>query len=105
MIEQYPHTLTATISGSSVQDANGNWQTTGPTTVVTTCRAEPNTGGGKIKSADGTVIDYAWTVFMPLPMEKIPHGTVIEVVHGAEVLLKDAVKRFSRGQLNARIWL
>lgn len=102
VVVQYPDILTYSIQGTGIQDENGNWIVDGiDQEFELKCRAEPASGNGLIKNVDGTVINYSWIVYLPLPVEEIAVGTEVTI----ESKLKDTVKRFSRGQLNARIWL
>lgn len=56
-------------------------------------------------TADGERINYDGIVYLPLPQSTVAPGAGVVVKDGAEVLLQGTVKRFSAGQLNARIWL
>lgn len=105
MVTQYPHTINVNTAGASTQNASGNWVTGPPTVMMKECRAEPNSSNGKVKSADGTLIDFSWIIYLPLPVDTLAVGSKVIVTSGAETLLTDTIKRFSRGQLNARIWL
>jgi len=105
MITQYPHTisLTSTVAGS--KDGSGNWVAGSSTTVNKSGRYEPQRGDGTVQAADGTRINYDGIIYLPLPMDPVAPGTPVIVKQGATVLLKNTVKRFNAGQLNARIWL
>lgn len=105
MIRQYPHNLVITTVGASTQDSNGNWQPGSTTTVEKSCRAEANNRSAQVKSADGTAIIFDYTVYMPLPIDSIAVGSKVSVYSGDELLSTNTVKRFSKGQLNARLWL
>lgn len=107
MVVQYPHTASFVTPGTdATQDANGNW-VPGSDEVTTTlkCRAESASNNGYIASTDGTKIDYSWIVYLPLGANAVKVGTNVTVTWGAETILTDTVKRFSRGQLNCRLWL
>lgn len=112
MVTQYPHTATMVTPGTeATQDADGNWQPGTPdVTTTASCRAESSTGDGYISGVDGNKIGYTWIVYLPSGTQKVKVGTSIVVVGpgiegGTETILEDTVKRFSRGQLNCRIWL
>lgn len=105
MIQQYPHTLKITTVSGSTQDGNGNWQPGTPVTVEKPCRAEPNNRNALVKADDGTQVVFDFTVYMPLPVEIIAVGTQVKVYNVDELLGANTVKRFSKGQLNARAWL
>lgn len=102
---QYPHSMVLTKVGSSSQDTNGNWQSTGSTVEERACRAEPNSKNAFITTADGTQVYFDYTLYMPLPAETVAVGTKVEVFDGLDILSTGTVKRFSRGQLNARAWI
>jgi hypothetical protein len=106
MVIQYPHTLKVFYSEGSTKDVKGNWSKPGADTIREgLCRCEPNGSSGFITAADGARIDFAWTVYLPLPQSRIQEGSRVEVWNGEEKLASDTVKRFSQGQLNARLWL
>lgn len=103
-VSQYPHTVVISAT-SSIKNASGNWVSTPGTAVEKSCRFEPNSGTGKVATADGKMIDYSGIIYMPLPVNALAPGTPVDVLSGATVLLHSTVKRFNAGQLNARIWL
>jgi hypothetical protein len=105
MVKQYPHTLKITTVGVGTQDGNGNWQPGTPATVEKACRAEPNSKSATVKTDDGTAIVFDFTVYMPLYVDIIAVGSKVEVYNGNDLLGTNTVKRLSRGQLNARVWL
>lgn len=105
MVKQYPHTLKITTTAGSSQDGNGNWVPGSTSTVEKPCRAEPNSRNAQVKAADGTAIVFDFTVYMPLPVDAIAVGSKVEVYSGDELLSTNNVKRFTKGQLNARLWL
>lgn len=107
MVTKYPHKMTLTITTGSTQDSNGDWIAGTTMVIEKECRAEPSGGNGYISGPDGSKINYSWIVYMPLPVDKILEGVTIEVIDKktSESILKDKVIRFSRGQLNARLWL
>ena len=105
MVKQYPHTISITTKSGSTKDGNGNWTSGTDTTVDKAGRYEPRSGNGYINDADGSRIYYDGIVYFPLPQSTLAPGTKVVVKNGAEVLCTSTVKRFSAGQLNARIWL
>jgi hypothetical protein len=105
MVRQYPHRLVITTVSGSTQDGNGNWQAVTTSTIEKTCRAEPNNKNAQIKAVDGTAIVFDFTVYMPLPVDIIAVGSKVSLYNGDELLSTNTVKRFSKGQLNARLWL
>ena len=105
MVKQYPHRLVMTTATGSVQDGNGNWVSGSLVTTEKACRAEPNSRNATVKAEDGTAVQFDFTVYMPLPVDTIVVGSNVEVYNGDELLSTNTVKRFTRGQLNARLWL
>lgn len=105
MVKQYPHRLVITTKTGSTQDGNGNWLPGTDTTIEKGCRAEPNGRNATVNSADGTAIVYDFNVYLPLPIDNIAVGAIAQVYNGDTLLCKSTVKRFNKGQLNARLWL
>mgnify|MGYP003512555468 FL=1 len=105
MVTQYPHTITVKTSYEAAKNGSGNWVPGGEITQQLTGRFEPNSGNGFVTAADGQKINYDGIVYLPLPQATLAPGAKVEVKNGAEVLLKSTIKRFSAGQLNARVWL
>jgi hypothetical protein len=104
---QYPHLASIFENVEATRDENGNWVDPVPEDAKTfICRAEPaigNRNNGLKEGGDGAVTDFNWIVYCPLETPDIVPGTQI-IVYGA-MQIQDSVKRFSRGQLNVRIWL
>lgn len=101
MVEQYPHTISVTWKGQSTQDANQNWVEGAEGSFESECRAEVNSSGKKISGADGVLVEYSFTIYMPKTETIIPiganytlNGTMIGTVKGAW-----------NGQLSSRIWV
>lgn len=105
MTSQYPHTVVLTVRSWNTKDSNGNWTAGTETVTEIKGRYEPSSGNGMIAAADGTRIHYDGIVYLPLPQSTLAPGTAVVIKNGAEVLLQGKIKRFSAGQLNARIWL
>jgi hypothetical protein len=105
VVKQYPHTLKLTTIGSGTQDSEGNWIPGGSTEVEKPCRFETNDRGAIVATDDGAEIVYDGIIYLPLPADQIAPGTTVQVLDGVTVLSNRTVKKFSRGQLNARIWL
>lgn len=104
MVKQYPHTISITTTAAATK-TNGNWTTGGESTSDRTGRYEPNSGNEFVTTADGQRIAYDGIVYMPLPQADIAPGSKVVVKNGATVLSQGTVKKFSRGQQNARLWL
>lgn len=108
MVTQYPHTLKfKTPSTDSVYDQNtGEWSdpVLGDDKELE-CRAEMNSKGELVPSKDGSQLKYAYTVYMNVDAPVFEFGQMVEVFNSDGLLIKDTVKKFSRGQLNARLWV
>lgn len=104
-VSQYPHRMVLTTVTSSTRDGNGNYVPGGTSSREMYCRAEPNSKNAYITLADGTALYYDYNVYMPLPVDTVSVGTKAEVFSNNEIMSSASVKRFSRGQLNARLWL
>lgn len=100
----YPHIATATMPGTSIKNASGNWESSGESSIVSECRLEPNSSNKFLALTDGKKIDYAAIIYMPLG-EIIPAGAKMKVMHGQNVLIETIVKHFHQGQLNQKVWL
>lgn len=105
MVKQYPHKIEFSTVTASTLNGSGNWQGGSSTDITLDCRYEPNSGKGVITGPDGSVINYEGIVYMKPYSVALAPGTQVTIKNGAEVLLKSTIKRFSNGQLNARIWL
>jgi hypothetical protein len=106
MVKQYPHTGKVFVAESSVKDANGNWpESSGSLLVETVCRAEPNKGNQYVIGQGGKQITFSSIVYMPIPVQEIKPGMLFEVWDGELLKVREPVKQFSKGQLNARVWL
>jgi hypothetical protein len=73
---------------------------TGKAFVVASNRAH-----SYIIGADGKQITFSSIVYMPIPTKEIKVGMLFEVWDGEKLIVKEDVKQFSKGQLNARVWL
>jgi hypothetical protein len=109
MVVQYPHTLKFDIAtgGSEEIDENGDTIIVpGATaTIEVKCRLEPNGSGEYLTSNDGLRVEYGWTAYMSLNQVEVPEGTQIRGYLGDNMMAYGTVKRFSKGQLNARAWV
>ncbi len=106
MVIQYPHILKSTSVNAGTIDDNGDYVPgTGNTETEQPCRAESSDGNGYLNMPDGKRTDYSWIVYLPQDAARVLTGTKAVVMDGLETILTDTVKRFSRGQLNCRIWL
>lgn len=103
---QYPHSLIAVVMEDEAErDENGDWIPSNSSLISQACRAEPNGKGGFLTAADGKVIHYEWIIYMPIPDTELKPGTPVTVEWNGDEFAKGIVKRYSRGQFNARVWL
>jgi hypothetical protein len=107
MVKQYPHMIWFTTTTDATLDDNGDWiSSAGESVLKVKCRAESSTGDGYLTGSDGKRIDYSWIVYLPLDTPLVKIGSNVSVYDGTDVLIdKDTVKRYSKGQLNVRVWL
>jgi hypothetical protein len=104
VVNFYPHILKFTPAGDSTRDTDGNWiPGADASEVQLQCRAEPEAIGAYLVGADSKRIDYSWIVYMPLG-STVEEGVSVTIDTGATEIT-DTVKRFHKGQLNARVWL
>lgn len=109
-VRQYPHTVKFYSLPDTSRDANGDWITGAvPTLVIKRGRAEVRSGNNNanayITGADGVQVTFFCIVYLPLPVDRFAPGTMVEVLDGDHMLVRTHIKQFSKGQLNARIWL
>ena len=92
---------------NSTQDSNGDWvQGTQDADIAEIrCRYETKDGNGYVTNESGVQIAYDAIVYMPLPVETIAIGAQVSIEDNGVPITKQEVKHFSRGQLNARVWL
>jgi len=103
---QYPHMLKTTSGSTDAQYVDGQWVPGEPTEeVLEVCRAEPAGAEGLQTTPDGDRIDYSWVVYFPHSVSRFPLGVSLEIYQDEELIITDTVKKFYRGQLNARVWL
>ncbi len=104
MVNQYPHTIKVDWSSAPTMDVEGNPVKGTAQIFESNCRAEPNGSGRMIPSADGSLISYAYTVYMPIKEMVLPVGAKVTLnLYGREV--KATVKQFNRNFFNVRLWL
>lgn len=105
MVKQYPHKMT--LSTTEDSEYEGGVLVPGDSdSVDLDCRAEPNSKNLFITGPDGQSLVYDWTVYIPLPVEKIAEGTAVELFDENNAAFgRGTVKRFHPGQLNARVWI
>lgn len=102
---QYPHIGKAYLPGDSVK-VGTVWTESGSSLdLETRCRVEPRGESQYITGIDGKHITFSSIVYMPIPAKEIKVGTLFEVWDGEILKVREDVKQFSKGQLNARVWL
>lgn len=105
MVKQYPYAGKAIVTGDSVK-VGSSWIEAEPTTILETkCRVEPARSSQYLQGQDGKSITYNSIVYMPIPSVDLKPGTLFEVWDGEKLIVREMVKQYSRGQLNARVWL
>lgn len=104
MVKQYPHTILVEWEDSPVF-VEGNPVKGEPHTFTSQCRAEMNGSGKSIPSINGSLIVYAYSVYMPKTTGvQIPFGAKAKAtIDGSAVT--GSVKGFKPGQLNSVLWL
>jgi len=107
MVNQYPDSIVLTISPVVTQNSDGTWTAATGTSVVHTfdCRAEVNGTGRQVAGKDGSLVDYAFEVYLPVMTTVIPPDTECVLTTLNNGTLTEKVKRASNGQLNSRLWL
>lgn len=106
MVKQYPYILKvykeqeATFDQSTAEWTQGvaEWIEWGK------CRDEVSSGG-KITLQDGEQYSFSAVVYCPKHIKEINKGAIIQVWNNGDLRLQGEVKRFSKDQLHARIWL
>lgn len=105
MVTQYPHILTATVTGDATKDSNGDWTPGAENIKSQRCRAESASNNGYLTASDGVRLDYSWKVYMPQTTDPLIVGSSVTVTDGEIVLCKDTVKRFQKNFFNCIAWL
>jgi hypothetical protein len=106
MVEQYPDTAIVTIVYGSTTLQNGDIIPGSTSEKTFKCRQEPAGKGGFIIAADGTQIAFSSTVYAGVNTSEVTEGARVQITNRAgETVLIGTVKRFSRGQLNCRLWV
>lgn len=106
---QYPHILYLITPKVAIKGSTGDWEDQTGAAIVTddlgACRCEPNGSGATITLEDGTVHKFSSMVYLPLQDLTLTAGQSIQVNDAdGNVLFTGLVARFSKGQLNCRIW-
>lgn len=101
MVKQYPHTISVTWKGQSTQDENHNGVEGADFSFESDCRAEVNSSGKKTPGVDGVLVEYSFTIFMPITDMTIPIGANY-TLNGSMV---GSVKGAWNGQFNSKLWV
>ena len=104
-MEQYPDSISVVIAASATQSASGGWTAGATSNFSSDCRVEANTGGRKIVAADGSLTDFAFSVFMPPTTTIIPSDSEYTLTSLLNGVIEGRVKLSFNGQLNSRLWL
>lgn len=94
---QYPHTAKIRVN---------NWSLNTDQVIELRCRIEEARKINSVMHGFNDSDDVPKKiVYFPLPIEFYEIGTPVEVYNGTRLLHSDKIKEFSKGQLNARMWL
>jgi hypothetical protein len=105
-MEQYPDSITVTVVTAPTQNTSTLQWTEGSTVTYTfDCRAEVNGTGKRITGSDGSLIEFAYSVFMPLTDVIIPPDSVFTLTGSRFSTVTGRILRASNGQLNSRLWV
>lgn len=108
MVNRYPDIIKfKTVPSDSVYDQNtGEWSEPGVSVELELkCRAEMNGTGKTVASNDGESLEYAYTVYLERSVPVFKFGQSVEVFNVDGLLISSSVKKFNRGQFNARLWV
>jgi hypothetical protein len=106
VMEQYPDTIVVTVVTPATQNSTTLvWTPGGSTNYTLKCRVEANNSGRKIPGADGELIDYAFTLYLPQMATVIPDGSVFSLSSLSNGTISGTTKKSFNGQLNSRIWV
>lgn len=98
--DQYPDTIVISWKGEA-QLVDNAWVPGTAQSIEIECRHEMNTGARKIAGSDGTLIEYAMTIYMPLQSVDIPENANY-ILNGK---ISGIVKGSRKGLFNTRVWL
>ncbi|WP_143154076.1 hypothetical protein [Cruoricaptor ignavus] len=107
MIVQYPYNLYVFNAQPRGFDDDGFALPSNPNEWAyhSKCRDIPASGGSRGQTESGDVINYSYTIVMPLGTAEIEAGTKIKVTDGKGTRLSGEVIRFTRKQLHCRLWV
>lgn len=103
--QQYPHTIVVTWITDPIQDPDTGIFTPGEQVSHTfSCRSEANSKADKVSGADGSMLDFAFNLYMPLTDVQIPFGADYSLTDYTGTFT-GKVKRQRIGRFNTRLWL
>lgn len=105
---RFPHMLRVVAMSASTLNSNGDWEQGEDMIIETHCRLEPavRVTDGLQGVVDGRAVNYDWVLYMPANAPQLGVGATATITDAdLQVIASDTIKRFSRGQLNARAWL
>lgn len=110
MVGQYNSLLFYAPNGSAkpVKDEEtGDWNAGEPAGELKqlNCRAEMNGNNRTLAMQDGSKLDYSFVIYLPKGTDVIEKDIVVEVMSGAEIIVKAPVKQFFKGQLNCKLYV
>lgn len=97
--------ITIIFQAESTQDGQGNVIPGAEQKQEFAGRFELNTKGAFIIGDNGKRIEHTGVFYAPLNIGSVPLGATAKVLKHDGGAFEAVVQQFSRGQLNARIWL
>lgn len=108
VIQQYPHVMIVTgVISNSTRNANGDFVqgTTNNEIANVPGRYATSDESGYVATQSGAQIFYDGIYYMPLPVNVIPIGSAVIIKNNGVEIVRNTVKHFHIGQLNAKAWL
>lgn len=106
MVAQYPDTIIIKDQSGSSMNADGTWNTGSVNETQEVGRFEViGIQDAYVTGEDGRQVRVKGIIYLPKGVRVFPVGSSIEVIRGAESILKDTAKKFYMGQLNRRLWV
>lgn len=108
---QHPHVIKyqlKTPTAGPTRNADGDLLPGTSTTVSIDepCRVQPSVRSSYIISEiDGQRIEFNSIIYLGRYCTGLPIGQMVEVFEGDNLILKGSIKRFHRGQIQARAWI
>jgi hypothetical protein len=103
MVEQYPDSIIITVTTPVQNEETGSFEPGTSVTYTWKCRAEMNGAGRKIAMPDGSLYEYAFSIYLPKKQVIIPFESAYQLTKGgAEFTGK--IKGMTNGQFNSIIW-